>query len=51
MHQIAGDVGTGRYFRGMREARADSQAYDPAARRQLRDMSRQLVGTGSARPR
>lgn len=51
MHQITADVGGGRYFRGPREARADSHAGDPAARRQLREVSRQLAGTGSARPR
>jgi NAD(P)-dependent dehydrogenase (short-subunit alcohol dehydrogenase family) len=35
---------TGRYFNGTREARADSQAYDPDARRRLRELSRELTG-------
>jgi NAD(P)-dependent dehydrogenase (short-subunit alcohol dehydrogenase family) len=34
---------TGRYFDGLREARADAQAYDPEARRRLRELSEQLV--------
>ncbi len=40
----AADVGTGRYFNGMDEARANGQAYDPEARRQLRDLSAKLTG-------
>jgi len=35
---------TGRYFDGLREASADPQAYDPAARRRLWDVSSALVG-------
>jgi NAD(P)-dependent dehydrogenase (short-subunit alcohol dehydrogenase family) len=35
---------SGLYFNGLREARADAQAYDPAARRELRALSRQLTG-------
>ena len=35
---------TGLYFSGRREARADAQAYDPAARRRLRALSFELVG-------
>src|SRR5215831_17812447 len=35
---------TGRYFSGTAEARADRQAYDPAARRRLRELSERLVG-------
>ncbi len=35
---------TGRYFHGLREARAESQAYDRQARRQLRQLSEQLTG-------
>jgi NAD(P)-dependent dehydrogenase (short-subunit alcohol dehydrogenase family) len=35
---------TGRYFNGAREARADEQAYDPAARRRLWELSEQLTG-------
>ena len=37
------DSVTGRYFNRDREARADPQAYDLAARRQLRDLSEGLV--------
>ena len=33
----------GRYFDGLREARADAMAYDPDARRRLWDVSEQLV--------
>jgi NAD(P)-dependent dehydrogenase (short-subunit alcohol dehydrogenase family) len=35
---------TGVYFNGTREARADAQAYDAGARRQLRELSERLVG-------
>jgi NAD(P)-dependent dehydrogenase (short-subunit alcohol dehydrogenase family) len=35
---------TGVYFNGTREQRADAQAYDPDARRQLRELSERLVG-------
>jgi NAD(P)-dependent dehydrogenase (short-subunit alcohol dehydrogenase family) len=35
---------TGRYFDGMREARANAQAYDAGARRKLRELSERLVG-------
>jgi len=35
---------TGRYFSGTADARADRQAYDPAARRRLRELSERLVG-------
>jgi NAD(P)-dependent dehydrogenase (short-subunit alcohol dehydrogenase family) len=35
---------TGRYFNGTREARAHAQAYDPAARRALRELSERLTG-------
>jgi NAD(P)-dependent dehydrogenase (short-subunit alcohol dehydrogenase family) len=34
---------TGRYYNGTRESRADSQAYDPAARRRLRELSQRLL--------
>jgi len=37
---------TGRYFDGTREARADAQAYDAAARRRLWDVSERLTGLG-----
>jgi NAD(P)-dependent dehydrogenase (short-subunit alcohol dehydrogenase family) len=35
---------TGKYFDGVREAKADPQAYDPAARAKLRALSNELVG-------
>src|SRR6266571_1157995 len=35
---------TGRYYNGLREARAESQAYDRQARRQLRQLSEQWTG-------
>jgi NAD(P)-dependent dehydrogenase (short-subunit alcohol dehydrogenase family) len=35
---------TGRYFNGTRDARADEQAYDAAARRRLWELSEQLTG-------
>src|SRR2546430_1069728 len=34
---------TGRYYNGLREARAESQAYDRQARRQLRQLSERLT--------
>jgi len=46
--RLAADGGldgvTGRYFFGTDEARADEQAYDPDARRRLRELSERLVG-------
>ncbi len=39
---------TGAYFNGRREARADPQAYDPAARRRLRELSERLVAQSAA---
>ena len=45
MHLVtAADLGSGRYFNGLREARADAQAYDEDARRRLRMVSRALTG-------
>jgi NAD(P)-dependent dehydrogenase (short-subunit alcohol dehydrogenase family) len=38
---------SGLYFDGMRESRADAQAYDVKARQQLRDLSLDLVGLAS----
>jgi NAD(P)-dependent dehydrogenase (short-subunit alcohol dehydrogenase family) len=35
---------TGRFFNGLREARADPQAYDPTARQRLHDLSEKLTG-------
>jgi NAD(P)-dependent dehydrogenase (short-subunit alcohol dehydrogenase family) len=39
---------TGRYFDGQDESRAHPQAYDPAARRQLWELSERLAGTASS---
>ena len=41
---------TGRFFDGMRESRADDQAYDPDARRRLRELSEELVRPRTAPP-
>lgn len=41
---LALDGRSGLYFNGLREARADPQAYDPAARKRLRKLSFGLVG-------
>ena len=41
---ILEDVGTGKYFNGQREARADPQAYDADARERLWELSERLVG-------
>jgi NAD(P)-dependent dehydrogenase (short-subunit alcohol dehydrogenase family) len=38
---------SGLFFNGLREARADSQAYDAKARAQLRAVSRDLTGAGA----
>jgi NAD(P)-dependent dehydrogenase (short-subunit alcohol dehydrogenase family) len=46
LRQVAGparQLGTGRYYNGLVESRAQAQAYDPAARRQLRELSDQLT--------
>jgi NAD(P)-dependent dehydrogenase (short-subunit alcohol dehydrogenase family) len=40
---IVSDVGTGLYFNGQREARADPQAYDADARERLWELSERLV--------
>jgi NAD(P)-dependent dehydrogenase (short-subunit alcohol dehydrogenase family) len=45
---------SGHYFDGLREARADPQAYDAGARRRLWELSERLTGLGgeaSSRPR
>jgi NAD(P)-dependent dehydrogenase (short-subunit alcohol dehydrogenase family) len=42
---------TGLYFDGKRQARANSQAYDAAARRRLRDLSMDLTGLSAGPPR
>ncbi len=45
MRLITGaDTGTGRFYNGLREARADPQAYDADARRRLRELSEKLTG-------
>ena len=41
---ITADVGTGRYFHGLQEARADPQAYDAEARERLWALSERLAG-------
>jgi NAD(P)-dependent dehydrogenase (short-subunit alcohol dehydrogenase family) len=38
------DPGTGQYYNGLRQMRANAQAYDDAARRQLRELSMRLTG-------
>ena len=38
------DLGTGLYFNGTRESRANAQAYDADAQRRLMELSRRLVG-------
>ncbi|QFZ18977.1 SDR family NAD(P)-dependent oxidoreductase [Saccharothrix syringae] len=40
---------TGRYYNGVREERAHDQAYDPDARRRLRELSDRLVAAAHAR--
>jgi NAD(P)-dependent dehydrogenase (short-subunit alcohol dehydrogenase family) len=40
----AADTGSGRFFNGLDQARANDQAYDPAARHQLRELSKDLTG-------
>ena len=45
MHLITGnDVGTGRFYNGLRQGRPDPQASDGQARRRLRELSEQLTG-------
>jgi NAD(P)-dependent dehydrogenase (short-subunit alcohol dehydrogenase family) len=39
----AAHTGTGRFFNGLDDARANDQAYDPKARRLLRDLSERLT--------
>ena len=41
---------TGKYFDRQRESQAHRQAYDPDARRRLRELSAELLGLTSARP-
>jgi NAD(P)-dependent dehydrogenase (short-subunit alcohol dehydrogenase family) len=50
MHLItAPEVGTGQYYNGTREGRANAQAYDEAARERLRRLSDELTGAPPAR--
>lgn len=45
MQQVrAPDLESGQYFNGLQEARAHEQAYDPEARRRLRELSREWTG-------
>jgi hypothetical protein len=47
LHLVAGeslDGTSGRYFNGLRESRADEQAYDETARARLRELSDRLTG-------
>ena len=45
MHLVSGeDVGSGEFYDGMSLARANYQAYDAAARKQLRELSEELTG-------
>jgi NAD(P)-dependent dehydrogenase (short-subunit alcohol dehydrogenase family) len=51
LHLVAGDdmAGkTGLFFNGMREAQANPQAYDDAARKRLRDVSLELTGLANS---
>jgi NAD(P)-dependent dehydrogenase (short-subunit alcohol dehydrogenase family) len=51
LHLAAGDdmaVKTGLFFNGMREAQANPQAYDEAARARLRTLSLELTGLSKA---
>jgi hypothetical protein len=38
------EPGTGRYFNGLEESRANAQAYDAEARSRLMALSRELTG-------
>jgi len=44
------DGKTGLYFNRKQIARADPQAYDPSARRKLRDLSLRLTGLAQPQP-
>ncbi len=51
LHLVAGDDVTGKsglFFNGLREAKANPQAYDAAARKQLHALSMQLTGLSPA---
>ena len=52
LHLIVGDdVGTGRFYNGLRPSRPDAQAADPKARRELRDLSERLTAGTARYPR
>jgi len=38
------DIGTGRFYHSLVEARAHDQAYDPAVRAKLKTVTEELVG-------
>jgi NAD(P)-dependent dehydrogenase (short-subunit alcohol dehydrogenase family) len=44
MQQITGTVESGQYFNGLNPAKPNAQAYDEAARTQLRQLSQKLTG-------
>ncbi len=44
MQLVTDEVGSGHYFRDMEQTRAHDQAYDPEARRKLRELSLEWVG-------
>jgi NAD(P)-dependent dehydrogenase (short-subunit alcohol dehydrogenase family) len=44
---IREDVGSGHYFNGTQAATANPQAYDPAVRRQLREVTEQILSSRS----
>jgi NAD(P)-dependent dehydrogenase (short-subunit alcohol dehydrogenase family) len=51
LHLVTGDDVAGKsglFFNGMREAQANAQAYDAAARKRLRDLSLELTGLAKA---
>ena len=51
LHLVSGDDvadKSGLFFNGMNEMKANAQAYDAAARKRLRDLSRKLTGLPSA---
>jgi NAD(P)-dependent dehydrogenase (short-subunit alcohol dehydrogenase family) len=47
---ITQDVGSGHFFNGTSEAVANPQAYDPAVRRQLREVTDQILSSRSPAP-
>ena len=46
MQLVVDEVGSGQYFRDMVPTRAHEQAYDPEARRKLREVSLELIDSG-----